>query len=145
MHASPPVAAFVPGAAVGAVLLVVALAFDGRSLGTALFLAGGTYVAAIVSAGHQVDAGAPLVAVLLLLCGELTAWSLDERWRIGSEEPLAWRRGAAVAALALAGLGVAAFVVALSAVPSTHGLLLTIAGAAAAVGAAGTGIWVARR
>jgi len=139
------VAAFVPGAAVGAMLLVVALVFDGRGLGAALFLAGGTYVAAIVSAGHQVDASAPLVAVLLLLCGEMTAWSLDERWRIGSGEPLAWRRGAAVAALALAGLGVAAFVVALSAVPSSHGLLLTVAGAAAAVGAAGTGIWVARR
>lgn len=145
MQAPSPVAAFVPGAALGAMLLVVALVYDGRGLGAALFLAGGTYLAALVSGGHGVDATAPFVAVLLLLCGELTAWSLDERWRISSDEPLAWRRGAAIGALALAGLGVAAFVVALSAVPSSHGLLLTAVGAAAAVGAAGTGIWVARR
>jgi hypothetical protein len=144
-RAAPPVVAFVPGAALGAMLLVVALVFGGRGLGAALFLAGGTYVAAVVSAGHEIDASALLVAVLLLLCGELTAWSLDERWEIRAEEPLAWRRGAAVSALALAGLGVAALVVALSAVPSSHGLLLTVVGAAAAVGAAGTGIWVARR
>jgi hypothetical protein len=139
------VVAFVPGAALGAVLLLVALVFGGRGLGAALFLAGGTYVAALASAGDGIDASAPLMAVLLLLCGELTAWSLDERWRILPEEPLAWRRGAAVAALALAGLGVATLVVALSAVPPNHGLLLTVAGAAAAVGAAGTGIWIARR
>jgi hypothetical protein len=135
----------VPGAALGTLLLVLALAFGGRGLGAALFLAGGTYVAAVVSAGHRVDATAPLVGVLLLLCGELTAWSLDERWSIRPEEPLGWRRGAALAALALAGLGAAALVVALSAVPASRGLLLTVAGAAAAVGAAGTAIWVARR
>lgn len=134
-----------PGAALGTLLLVVALVFGGHGLGAALFLAGGTYVAAVVSAGNRIDASATLMAVLLLLCGELTAWSLDERWRIRPEESLAWRRGAAVSALALAGLAVAAFVIALSAVPSSHGLLLTVAGAAAAVGAAGSGIWVARR
>jgi hypothetical protein len=145
VRAPVPVGAFVPAAALGTLLLVVALLFGGRGLGTALFLAGGTYVAAVVSAGDRIDASATLMAVLLLLCGELTAWSLDERWRIRPEESLAWRRAAAVTALALAGLGVAAFVVALSAVPSSHGLLLTVAGAVAAVGAAGTGIWVARR
>jgi hypothetical protein len=138
-------AAFVPGAALGAVVLVVSLVSGGFGLGAALFLSGGTYVAAVVSAGNGVDASAPLVAVLLLLCGELSAWSLDERWRIRPEEPLAWRRGAALAALALGGLGVAALVVALAAVPAGQGLVLTVAGAAAAVGAAGTGIWVARR
>lgn len=137
--------AFVPGAVVGALLLVAALLFGGRGLGAALLVAGGTYVGAVVSAGHQVDATAPLAAVLLLLCGELSAWSLDERWRIHAEEQLAWRRGAAVAVLALGGLAVAALLVALSAVPPNHGLLWTVAGAAAAVGAAGTGIWVARR
>jgi hypothetical protein len=129
----------------GALLLVGALLFGGAGLGAALFLAGGTYVAAVVSRGHGTAASAPVVATLLLLCGELSAWSLDERWRISPEEPLAWRRGAAVAALTLAGLAVAALVTALSAVPAGHGLLLTVAGAAAAVGAAGTGTWAARR
>jgi hypothetical protein len=39
----------------------------------------------------------------------------------------------------------ASLVVALSAVEPNHGLAWTVLGAAAAVGAAGTGIWVARR
>jgi hypothetical protein len=139
------VAAFAPGAVSGAILLVVALVWRGRGLGAALFLAGGTYVAAVAAAGDRIDASAPLVAVLLLLGGELSAWSIDERLAIRSETGLLWRRGAAVTALALAGLAAAALVVALSAVPSSHGLALTVLGAAAAVGAAGTGIWVTRR
>lgn len=137
--------AFAPGAAAGAVVLVAALVFGGRGLGLALLLAGGTYVAAVAAAGHKIDAGAPLVAVLLLLSGELSAWSVDERWGIRADAPLALRRGLGVAILALAALAAAAIVVALSAVPSNHGLAWTVAGAAAAVGAAGTGIWVARR
>jgi hypothetical protein len=144
-RAPSPVLAFVPGAGLGAVLLGVALVFRGRGLGAALFLGGATYVAAVASAGAGVDAGAPLVAVLLLLCGELSAWSVDERLSIGAEPQLAWRRGAAISTLALAGLAVAALLVALSAVPSNHGLGWTVLGAAAALGAAGTGIWVARR
>ncbi|HEY3578307.1 MAG TPA: hypothetical protein VGK68_10025 [Gaiellaceae bacterium] len=144
-RAPSPVAAFVPGATSGAILLVVALVFRGRGLGAALFLAGGTYVAAVAAAGNAVDASAPLVAVLLLLSGELSAWSIDEGLEIRAESRVVWRRGAAVTALALAGLAAAVLVVALSAVPSTHGLALTLLGAAAAVGAAGTGIWVARR
>ncbi len=137
--------AFVPGAVLGTVLLLVAPVYGGRGLGAALFVAGGTYVAAVAAAGDRVDASAPLVAVLLLLCGELSAWSLDERSAIRSDGALAWRRGAAVGILALAGLAVATLVVALSAVPASHGLTWTVAGAAAAVGAAGTGVWVARR
>lgn len=137
--------AFLPGAVLGALLLVIALAFRGRGLGAALFVGGATYVAAVAAAGSDTDASAPLVAVLLLLCGELSAWSVDERLGIRPEPQLVWRRGAAVTALALAGLAVAVLVVALSAVPSSHGLTLTVLGAAAAVGAAGTGIWVARR
>jgi hypothetical protein len=144
-RAPSPVVAFVPGAVLGAVLLLVALLFGGRGLGGALFLAGATYVAAVASAGGRTDATAPLVAVLLLLCGELTAWSVDERLSIRAEPQLAWRRGAAVATLALAGLAVATLVVALSAVSPNHGLGWTVLGATAAVGAAGTGIWVARR
>ena len=71
-----------PGLVLGALLFLVALVFDGRGLGAALFLAGATYVAAVASAGTATDASAPLVAVLLLLCGELTAWSLDARLEI---------------------------------------------------------------
>jgi len=144
-RAPSPVTAFVPGPTLGAVLLVAALFFRGGGLGAALFLAGATYVAAVAAAEGGADASAPLVAVLLLLCGELAAWSIDERFEIRAEPEVAWRRGITVTALALAGLAVATLVVALSAVPSSHGLGWTVLGAAAAVGAAGTGIWVARR
>jgi hypothetical protein len=135
----------VPPAALGTVALIVALMYRGRGLGVALWLGGGTYVAFVVHVEHHVDPTAPIVAVLLLISGELAAWSLDERWRIRADPQLAWRRSAALAALALAGLAVSALLVALSAVPSSHGLLWTVAGAAAAVGAAGTGVLVARR
>jgi hypothetical protein len=145
VRAPSPVAAFVPGLALGALLLLVALVFGGRGLGAALFLAGATYVAAVAAAGGGADASAPLVAVLLLLCGELTAWSLDERLEIQAEPALARRRAAAIATLGLSGLAVAALVVALSAVGPNHGLGWTVLGAAAAVAAAGTGIWVAHR
>ena len=145
MRAPSPVAAFLPGAALGAVLLVASLLFRGRGLGAALFVGGATYVAAVAAAGAGTAASAPLVAALLLLCGELSAWSVDERLEIRPEPQLVWRRVAAIMVLAVAGLAVAALVVALSAVPPSHGLALTMLGAAAAVGAAGTGIWVARR
>jgi hypothetical protein len=145
VRAPSPVAAFVPGAVVGAVVLVIALVFGGRGLGAALFLGGATYVTAVAAAGTGVDGSAPLVAALLLLCGELSVWSVDERLGIRSTAELAWRRGAGIALLGLAGVAVAALVVALSAVPTSHGLGWTVLGAAAALGAAGTGIWVARR
>jgi hypothetical protein len=145
VRAGSHVAYFAPAAGLGTLLLVGALAFRVRSLGPALWIASASYVVAVVVAGHRIDPAAPLVAVLLLLCGELSGWSLDERWAIRSEAGLAWRRGAAVGILALAGLAVATLVVALSAVPASHGLAWTVAGAAAAVGAAGTGVWVARR
>ena len=135
-----------PAAAVGTLLLLAGLLVaGGRGLGVSLFLGGAVYVAFVSHDEGHVDGTAPLVAVLLLLCAELAAWSLDERWRMQADASLAWRRGAAVGALALAGLVVSTVVVALSAVPASHGLALTAAGAAAAVGAAGTAIWVARR
>jgi hypothetical protein len=127
------------------VLLAVALVRGGGMLGLALFFGGATYVVFLVAEHRRVDGTAPLVATLLLLCGELAAWSLDERWEIRTDDGLAWRRGVALGVLAFAGLAVSALLVALSAVPSSHGLAWTVAGAAAAVGAAGVGVWVGRR
>ncbi|MFZ0341773.1 MAG: hypothetical protein WAL31_05510, partial [Gaiellaceae bacterium] len=95
LRAPSPVVAFVPGVALGAALLAVALVWRGRGLGAALFLAGGTYVAAIAAAGTGTDASAPLVAVLLLLCGELSAWSSDARLEIRAAPEVARRRGVA--------------------------------------------------
>jgi hypothetical protein len=146
VRAGSHAALFAPGVGVGTLLLVAALVWGVRScLGLALWMAGASYVVALVVAGHRIDPAAPLVALLLLLCGELSTWLLDERWVIRADETLAWRRGAAVGLLALAGLAAATLVVALSAVPASHGLAWTVAGALAAVGAAGTGVAVARR
>ena len=133
-----------PGAGLGVLLLLAALV-DGRGLGLSLGLGGGTYVAFLVAVHPRIDAAAPLVAVLLLLCGELAAWSLDERWQMRVDPSLFWRRAGAVGLLALGGLALATLAVALTAAPSAHGLVWTVAGAVAAVGAAGTGIMFARR
>jgi hypothetical protein len=137
--------ALVPGAGVGALLLVVALVFGVRTLGAALWLAGATYVGFLAGTHHGVDESAPLVAALLLLCGELSAWSVDERWRIRSDLGLQVRRAAAVAALALGGAAIGALVVALTAAPPSHGLAWTLVGALAAVAVAASGIRLARR
>jgi hypothetical protein len=146
VRAGSHAALFTPGAGIGTLLLVVALVFGARSgLGPALWIAGASYVVAVTVTGQRIDPAAPLVAVLLLLCGELSAWSLDERWPIRADETLVWRRGAAVMLLALTGLAAATLVVALSTVPASHGLAWTLAGAIAAVAAAGTGVLVARR
>jgi hypothetical protein len=146
VRAGSHAALFTPGAGIGTLLLVVALVWGMRScLGLALWIAGASYVVAVVVTGQRIEPAAPLVAVLLLLCGELSAWSLDERWPIRADETLAWRRGIAVGLLALTGLAAATLVVALSAVPPSHGLAWTVAGAIAAVGAAGTGVAVAHR
>jgi hypothetical protein len=142
---SPTGPLLVAPAAVGTVALLVALRFGGRGLGIALWLGAGTYAAFVAHVEHGVDPTAPLVAVLLLLAGELTAWSVDERWRVRSEAQLTWRRGVALATLAASGLAAATLVVGLSAVGPGHGLPWTVAGALAAVAAAGTGVWVARR
>jgi hypothetical protein len=64
--------ALVPGAALGTLLLVLALVRGWATLGAALLLAGATYVSFVVAREHhRIDATAPLVAVGLLLCGEL--------------------------------------------------------------------------
>jgi hypothetical protein len=144
-RAGSSAAPLAPPAALGVLALAVALVYRGRGLAVALWLGAGTYLAAVVHLEHHVDPAAPLVGVLLLLTGELSAWSVDERWRMRADPELAWRRGVAVAALALCGLVASTLLVALSAVPPSHGLLWTVAGAAAAVSAAGTGIWAARR
>lgn len=102
-------------------------------LGSALGLAGIGYAAAIVVHGSGVDAAAPLVGAGLLLCGELAAWSLDERVTVAAGRPFLLVRAAAVAALAGAGLAVGALVVSLAAAPVGSGLAWTVLGAAAAV------------
>lgn len=123
----------------------MALLTDGRALGLSLGLGGATYVVFLVVAHPRIDAAAPIVALLLILCSELAAWSLDERWHMRADAALVWRRAVAVGLIAFGGLVLATLVVVLTAAPPAHGLAWTIAGAVAAVAAAGTAIHHARR
>lgn len=137
--------AFVPGVAVGAFLLVVALVRWDQALGWALGLCGATYVAEVAVRGGGVDSTAPLVAVLLLLSGELTAWSLAERGRLRVDGAVHGTRALTVATLAIVGLLAAGLVVALGGVQLGGGIAWTALGAAAAVAAAGGAAVLARR
>jgi len=110
-----------------------------------LGLLGTAYAIAIVVHGSSVDAAAPLVAAGLLLCGELAAWSLDERFAISAEAAVVAARATGLALLTLAGLGVSALVVALAAAPAGSSLAWTVVGSLAAVAAVGLGVALARR
>jgi hypothetical protein len=134
-----------PVAALGALLLLFVLARGTDDvLGWSLGLAGAAYAGATIAHGTHVDEAAPLVAVALLLCGELSAWSLDERPHVAAERGVLAARAAGVAALAVASLAVSALVVALSVASVGGGLLWTVLGAAAAVGVLALTVRVAR-
>jgi hypothetical protein len=133
-RALAPVVATIGG--LGAVLLLFGLVRGhAELLGWALAAGALAYALALLVHGAEVDEGAPLVATGLLLCGELAAWSLDERFHVTRARGLLMARALGVGVLALVGLGAAALVVALAAAPVGHGLAWTVAGAAAAVGA----------
>lgn len=137
--------AFAPAVSLGALFLVLALVRWEGALGWALGLCGATYVAQVAAHGRGVDGTAPLVAVLLLLCGELTAWSLAERGSLRVGEDLHGRRALAVAALSTAGLVASGLVIALGSVQPGGGIIWTVLGAAAAVAVAGGAAALARR
>jgi hypothetical protein len=124
-----------PIAAFGALLLVfVLIRKTDDLLGWAILLDGLAYGGATIAHGTHVDEAAPLVGVALLLCAELSTWSLDERWSIGAERGVHAARLSGVAALGVGGLAVSALVVALATASIGGGLVWTMLGAAAVVG-----------
>jgi len=137
--------ALAPAVGLGVLLLVLALVRWEGALGWALGLCGATYVAAVVIHGEGVDGTAPVIAVLLLLCGELTAWSLSERGIVRVDNGIEVRRAITMAALAIAGLATAGLVVLLSGLQPGGGLIWTFLGVAAAVAVAGGAAGLARR
>jgi hypothetical protein len=145
---STDAAAAVAGAgATGGLVLVYLLARANADLvpWPIAFLGAAYAVALVVRGGSGVDEGAPLVAVGLLLCGELAAWSVGERFAIATEIAVVASRAAALGALAAGSLAVAALAVALAAAPAGEGLAWTVAGAASAVAVVGIAVALARR
>lgn len=132
---------------VGAVFLAVVLL--GRSealLPWALACVGGAYVLSLFARGGSgVDEGVPFVAAGVLACGELAAWSRQERATFSAPRAIMTARAVALLALVLGGLAAAALVLAVSAVPAGAGLAWTVAGAAAAVGVLGVAVRLAQR
>jgi hypothetical protein len=108
-------------------------------------LLGVAYAVELVIRGPHVDGAAPLVAVGLLVCGELAAWSIDERLPIAAERAVIRARAVALGALSLGSLVIAALVVALASAPAGSGLAWTVIGAGAAVAVVGLAVGLARR
>jgi len=130
----------------GALLLLLVLRrSDADLLPWPLGLLAVAYAVAIVVHGSGVDEGAPLAAAGLFLCGELAAWSMDERFAIAAERAVVVGRAVGIGLLALAGLAVSALVIALAATPVGGGLAWTVLGSVAAVGAVALGVALARR
>jgi hypothetical protein len=133
-------------AGVGVLVLVYALVRGHEAaVAPSLALLGFGYTVATLAHGHGIDQAAPLVAVALLLAGELAAWSIAERDAITADRFVWSSRAVGVAGLALGGLAIATLVVALSAAPAGGGLGWTVLGAAATVAAIGLAAVLARR
>lgn len=143
----PSFAALVAGVGVfGAVLLAFVLVRRVDDLlPWALGMLGVAYTISLYVHGSAVDDAAPLVAAGLLLCGELAAWSLDERHAIAAERDVVLQRALALGALVLAGLGAAAAVVAFAASSAGNGLAWTALGSVAAVLVVGVAAQLVRR
>jgi hypothetical protein len=141
----PPFAGLIGGiGAIGAALLAYVLVRRRDDLlPWAVVPLGIAYTLSLVLHGSSVDGGAPLVAVGLLLCAELAAWSIDEQFAIPAERAVVLARASALAALVAGSAVVATLVVALSLVPAS-GLAWTVLGAAAAVGVVALAVRVAR-
>jgi len=127
------------------VLLDVLIRREIELLSWALGLLAAGYVVAIVVHGSGVDEGAPLVAVGIFLCGELAAWSADQRFAIPAEGAVVAARAVGLGLLALAGLGVSALAVSLAGSSAGNGLAWTVVGAVTAVAVVAIGVTLARR
>jgi hypothetical protein len=114
-------------------------------LGWSLLLAGIVYIAALEVRGGRVDGTAPLVATGLFLAAELARWSFDMRVRISGDTLLVARRAEALTALAFGAASASAVVVGVSTIGAPRAVGWTALGAAAAAGAIGLGVWLARR
>ncbi len=138
-----PLTLFLGGA--GALLLGLVLARGLEELlGSALLLLAAAYVLGLLVGHHSLDEAAPLVGAALLLCAELTTWSLELRFRVALEPALRLQRLRAVGLLVFAGLAAASLVLVVAATSVGGGLAWAVLGSAAAVGAIALAAFVRR-
>jgi len=97
-------------------------------------LLGAGYATRLAADDVPLDVRAPLLAAGLLLVVELAYWSLEARLHALGERGEDLRRLAVVLLLALASLGIAATLLAVSDLVRTGGLAIDLLGAAAAAG-----------
>lgn len=133
-------------AALALVALLAAVVLGWASLvPVALLLVGAAYATRLSVDDPALDGRAPFLAGGLLLAAELAYWSLEERVPLRSEPGESLRRLGLAILLALAGLAVAAVLLALADLARTGGLGVDLLGAAAAAGALLVLVLLARR
>jgi hypothetical protein len=118
-----------------AAMLVLAVALVAgwpRLVPLALLLVGAVYAAQLAVDDMPLDVAAPVFAAGLLVAAELAYWSLDEREAIRGERGDALRRLGRVAGLGVAASVVAAALLATADGVRARGLGVDVAGAAAA-------------
>jgi hypothetical protein len=138
-----PLAALGLGAAA---LLAISLAVGrSRPIPWALVGLGAEYAVALRLDGAGLDPRAPLLAALLLVCGELAYWCLELRAPAADEPGLHPRRAALLAATGAAAFALGALLLAIAHAHAAGGIALQAAGVAGAVGAVGVCLWLIRR
>jgi hypothetical protein len=137
-------AALVGALAALAVLAGALVSGWSRLVPVALLLVGAVYAAQLTIDDMPLDVAAPAFAAGLLVAAELAYWSLDERERVRGERGDALRRLGYVAGLGIAASVVAAALLATSDGVRARGLGVDVAGAAAAAVALLVVVFVAR-
>ena len=137
-----------PVGGIGAVAVVglavtLAVGFAGPVAG-ALVLLGGGYAVILVVDDPPLDTRAAIVGAALLAIGELAYLSVEARTAVTEEPGAVPRRVGSVAVLVLLALSLGAALVALADLLRTGGLVIEVAGAAAAFGAVGLLVRAAR-
>lgn len=125
-----------------AILGVAALSVLAVSLASAwsagilwsLLLLGGEYIGSLYTGSGPLNPGAPLYGGALFLLAELAYWSLDLRGLGPSAPDVQWRRTSRIALLALGGVALGELLLIVSTLAVEESLVLTVVGAAAAIG-----------
>jgi hypothetical protein len=132
-HASGRTEAVGPLAVAGCGVLLLGLALRrATAIPWAVLLTAAGYVTGREGSGG-VDGGAAIVGALLLLAAELASWSVDDDRRIAMEPALTAHRVLVTAGVVASGLLIGFLLLGTAAVTTSTGLVVAVAGVAAAV------------